>query len=71
MLMLTRVNIYSSRYHMPVDVLSHPSIYRMGHYAKSIGFSHVASGPLVRSSYHADQQAKGDLTINFEIQLKE
>ena len=23
----------------------------------SLGFSHVASGPLVRSSYHADQQA--------------
>jgi lipoic acid synthetase len=26
-----------------------------------MGFSHVASGPLVRSSYHADQQAKGVL----------
>jgi lipoic acid synthetase len=23
---------------------------------ESIGFSHVASGPLVRSSYHADEQ---------------
>jgi lipoic acid synthetase len=24
-----------------------------------MGFSHVASGPMVRSSYHADVQAKG------------
>ena len=23
----------------------------------ALGFSHVASGPLVRSSYHADRQA--------------
>jgi lipoic acid synthetase len=28
--------------------------------AKEMGFSHVASGPLVRSSYHADLQAKGE-----------
>ena len=27
------------------------------HYAEKIGFAHVASGPLVRSSYHADVQA--------------
>lgn len=26
-------------------------------YGESLGFTHVASGPLVRSSYHADQQA--------------
>jgi lipoic acid synthetase len=26
---------------------------------KEMGFSHVASGPMVRSSYHADQQASG------------
>jgi lipoic acid synthetase len=26
-------------------------------YGRSIGFSHVASGPLVRSSYHADEMA--------------
>ena len=24
-----------------------------------MGFSHVASGPMVRSSYHADKQAEG------------
>ncbi|MFT3754665.1 MAG: lipoyl synthase [Pseudoxanthomonas sp.] len=28
-------------------------------YGLELGFSHVASGPMVRSSYHADQQAKG------------
>ena len=27
-----------------------------------LGFTHVASGPLVRSSYHADQQAEGVLS---------
>jgi lipoic acid synthetase len=27
-------------------------------YGNALGFSHVASGPLVRSSYHADLQAK-------------
>jgi lipoic acid synthetase len=26
-------------------------------FGQGLGFSHVASGPLVRSSYHADQQA--------------
>ena len=29
--------------------------------AKELGFSQVASGPMVRSSYHADLQAKGEL----------
>jgi len=27
---------------------------------KNMGFKHVASGPMVRSSYHADKQAKGE-----------
>jgi lipoic acid synthetase len=26
--------------------------------ARDMGFAHVASGPLVRSSYHADSQAR-------------
>ena len=30
-------------------------------FAKKIGFSQVASGPLVRSSYHADKQAMGEV----------
>jgi lipoic acid synthetase len=29
-------------------------------YGKSLGFTHIASGPLVRSSYHADKQARGE-----------
>jgi len=29
--------------------------------ADDLGFSQVASGPMVRSSYHADLQAKGEL----------
>ncbi len=28
--------------------------------AKSLGFDQVASGPMVRSSYHADKQAAGE-----------
>lgn len=31
--------------------------------AKEMGFKHVASGPLVRSSYHADKQAKGEKVV--------
>lgn len=33
---------------------------RLGELAKSMGFTRVASGPLVRSSYHADKQAAGE-----------
>jgi lipoic acid synthetase len=29
---------------------------------EKMGFSHVASGPMVRSSYHADLQAKGEFS---------
>jgi lipoic acid synthetase len=29
----------------------------LARYGESLGFGHVASGPLVRSSYHADQMA--------------
>lgn len=31
---------------------------RLERYGLALGFSHVASGPLVRSSYHADEQAR-------------
>jgi lipoic acid synthetase len=48
-------------YHMPVLRYMPPEEFlELGDYAKSIGFSHVASGPLVRSSYHADKQAAGE-----------
>jgi len=31
----------------------------LGERAKALGFANVASGPMVRSSYHADLQAAG------------
>ena len=48
-------------HHMPVMRYMPPAEFaELGEYAKSIGFVHVASGPLVRSSYHADKQAAGE-----------
>ena len=50
-----------SREHLPVDRFVHPDEFQeYADYAESIGFTHVASGPLVRSSYHADKQAQGE-----------
>ena len=50
-----------SRDHLPVDRYVHPDEFaEYSEYAYSIGFKHVASGPLVRSSYHADKQANGE-----------
>ncbi len=52
-----------SRYHAPVKRFVHPDEFKMlAKEAKALGFSHVASGPLVRSSYHADLQAQGDFS---------
>lgn len=49
-----------SRYHAPVDRYVHPDEFKeLADYAFELGFVNVASGPLVRSSYHADQQAAG------------
>lgn len=46
-----------SRHHLPVDRFVHPDEFdELGDIAKSLGFTSVASGPLVRSSYHADKQ---------------
>ena len=43
--------------HLPVDRYWHPDEFEeIGDYARSLGFDHVASGPLVRSSYHAHEQ---------------
>ena len=50
-----------SRAHLPVQRFVHPdefAAYR--DYGHRIGFRHVAAGPLVRSSYHADRQARGE-----------
>jgi len=49
-----------SRNHLAVDRFVPPAEFdELGEQAKAMGFKHVASGPLVRSSYHADLQAKG------------
>jgi lipoic acid synthetase len=49
-----------SKFHLPVDRYVTPQEFQeLGEYAKAIGFKRVASGPMVRSSYHADLQAAG------------
>ncbi len=48
-----------SRYHLKVERFVNPDEFNeLGHYAESLGFRNVASAPMVRSSYHADLQAK-------------
>lgn len=50
-----------SRHHFPVARYVTPQEFKdLGHLAKEMGFTRVASGPLVRSSYHADKQAAGE-----------
>lgn len=50
-----------SKFHMPVSRFVTPDEFKqLGNFAKELGFSNVASGPLVRSSYHADKQAAGE-----------
>lgn len=50
-----------SRAHLPVQRFVHPDEFAdYRDYGYRIGFRHVASGPLVRSSYHADRQARGE-----------
>jgi lipoyl synthase len=50
-----------SKNHLPIDRYVHPDEFaEYREHAESIGFKHVASGPLVRSSYHADKQAHGE-----------
>jgi lipoic acid synthetase len=45
--------------HLPVDRYVDPEIFSLyKKYGYEIGFKVVESGPLVRSSYHADQQAR-------------
>ena len=50
-----------SRHHFPVARYVTPQEFKtLGELAKEMGFTRVASGPLVRSSYHADKQAAGE-----------
>ena len=47
-----------SSHHLPVRRYVHPDTFRMyEREAAAMGFSHAAIGAMVRSSYHADQQA--------------
>ncbi|MCC4600839.1 lipoyl synthase [Xanthomonas melonis] len=47
-------------HHHPVMRYWTPEEYKaLEEYGNALGFSHVASGPMVRSSYHADRQAAG------------
>jgi lipoic acid synthetase len=47
-----------SSHHLPVERYVHPDTFAMfEREAAAMGFRHAAIGPLVRSSYHADQQA--------------
>ncbi|MGP1931699.1 MAG: lipoyl synthase, partial [Arsenophonus sp. ET-DL12-MAG3] len=49
-----------SQNHLPVKRYVSPEEFKeMKKKAIEIGFTHVACGPLVRSSYHADLQSKG------------
>jgi lipoate synthase len=49
-----------SRHHHPVLRYWTPEEFKaLEEYGMALGFTHVASGPLVRSSYHADRQAAG------------
>ncbi len=46
--------------HLPVARFVHPDEFdELAVHGKEMGFLHVASGPMVRSSYHADRQAAG------------
>ena len=47
-----------SVHHLAVERYVHPDEFdRLGELGQALGFKHVASGPMVRSSYHADRQA--------------
>lgn len=44
--------------HLPVERYVHPDEFEeLRMFGEGLGFAHVASGPMVRSSYHADEQA--------------
>lgn len=50
-----------SRDHLKVERFVHPDEFdALREYGEKLGFRQVASGPLVRSSYHADKQAHGE-----------
>ena len=49
-----------SGHHLPVQRYAHPDVFKeFEREAYAMGFTHAAVGAMVRSSYHADQQAHG------------
>ena len=53
-----------SKDHLKVERFVHPSEFEaLKKFAEILGFDQVASGPLVRSSYHADKQAHGGTVV--------
>lgn len=54
-----------SEHHLPVERYVTPGEFdALYNRAMALGFKHVASGPMVRSSYHADLQAHGEFGGN-------
>jgi lipoic acid synthetase len=50
-----------SPHHLPVQRYVPPEEFKqLGDIARALGFSNVASGPMVRSSYQAERQARGE-----------
>src|SRR3990167_7066319 len=50
-----------SKFHIPVVKYITPQQFKeFAELAKKLGFKNIASGPLVRSSYHSDRQAAGE-----------
>lgn len=50
-----------SVHHLPVERYVTPDEFKqLGNEARELGFVNIASGPMVRSSYHADLQAAGE-----------
>jgi lipoic acid synthetase len=48
-----------SVHHLPVERYATPEEFeRLRQFGEALGFTHVASAPMVRSSYHADLQAR-------------
>lgn len=57
-----------SRHHLPVKRYVPPAEFdELKDVAMELGFTHAACGPFVRSSYHADLQAKGEEVVGYKI----
>jgi lipoic acid synthetase len=53
--------------HLAIDRFYHPDEFaELAEAGRAMGFKHVASGPLVRSSYHADQQHVAAQSVSAE-----